>query len=174
MLFRSARLLMGAYLGLGRVRSLKDIASGLFVSTLFLQYEEHSKRLVPELVVFLYNAILHLAPHSFKDTDSLPGSFPSPDFNSALCRPLRLTKKEAKGLAPRPPDLVKLLAEDGAGDSDQSKLDMFVTSLDLVRNAVDLYKDSDGFIEMFRPAVDILQSVSISWASEPVKVCYIL
>jgi nucleolar protein 14 len=32
-----AQLLMGAYLELGRIRSLKDLASGLFLATLFCQ-----------------------------------------------------------------------------------------------------------------------------------------
>ncbi len=32
-----ARLLMGAYLELGRIRNLKDLASGLFLCTLWLQ-----------------------------------------------------------------------------------------------------------------------------------------
>ncbi|KAL5487963.1 NOP14 [Sanghuangporus weigelae] len=163
-----ARLLMGAYLGLGRVRSHNDIASGLFLSTLFLQYEEYSKRLVPEVMVFLLNTILHLAPHSIKDVDSMPGSFPSPDFKNALCQKLRLSKKAAKDLLPRPPNLVKLLAGDASG-SEQDKVDLFVTSLDLTRYTADLYKSSDGFIEMFQPAVEILQSISTAWASEPVK-----
>ncbi|KAL5508166.1 NOP14 [Sanghuangporus vaninii] len=163
-----ARLLMGAYLGLGRVRSLNDIASGLFLSTLFLQYEEYSKRLVPEVTVFLLNTILHLAPHSFKDADSTPGSFPSPDFKSAPCRTLRVSKTAARDLLPRPPNLVKLLAEDTI-DSEQNKVDLFVSSLDLMRNTADLYKSSDGFIEMFQPVMEILQSISTAWASEPVK-----
>ncbi|KAF6761973.1 nucleolar protein 14 [Ephemerocybe angulata] len=60
------RVLLGSYLGLCRVRSLGDIASGLFLCTLWLQYEALSKRLVPEAVNFLINAILHIAPHSFQ------------------------------------------------------------------------------------------------------------
>ncbi|EJD01350.1 Nop14-like protein [Fomitiporia mediterranea MF3/22] len=167
-----ARLLMGAYLGLGRVRSLKDIASGLFLCTLFLRYEEYSKRLVPEVVVFLCNAILHLAPHSFKNVNSLPGSFPCPDFNSALCRPLRISKKGAKDLQAQAPNLVRLLARD-TGDTEQDKLDLFVVSLELLRSFADLYKSSDAFIELFQPALAILDSVNISWASEGVKTKYI-
>ena len=59
-----ARLLMGAYLGLGRVRSLTDIGSGLLLCTLFLQFEELSKRLVPEAINFLVNTVLHLYAHT--------------------------------------------------------------------------------------------------------------
>lgn len=34
-----ARILMGAYLGLGRIRSIADLTSGLFLCTLFLQVQ---------------------------------------------------------------------------------------------------------------------------------------
>src|SRR6202040_406684 len=73
-----ARLLMGAYLGLGRVRSLTDIASGLFLCTLYLQFEHLSRRFVPEVINCLINTVLHLCPHSFMNASSLSGSFPSP------------------------------------------------------------------------------------------------
>lgn len=36
-----ARLLMGAYLELGRIRTVADLASGLFLCTLFLQVGRH-------------------------------------------------------------------------------------------------------------------------------------
>ena len=51
-----ARLLMGSFLGLCRVRSLQDLASGLFICTIFLKYESFSKRFIPEVPAFLSNA----------------------------------------------------------------------------------------------------------------------
>jgi nucleolar protein 14 len=90
------RLIIGAYLGLCRVRSLRDIASGLFLSTLILQFEALSKRFVPEATNFLTNAVLHLAPHRYEEVGALPGSFPSPDFKSELCRRLTLDGKARK------------------------------------------------------------------------------
>lgn len=67
-----ARILMGSYLGLCRVRSFADLASGLFLWTLFLKYKTLSKRFVPEAINFVINAVLHPAP---KGLPGLPRIF---------------------------------------------------------------------------------------------------
>ncbi|KAI0080858.1 Nop14-like protein [Panus rudis PR-1116 ss-1] len=153
-----ARLLMGSYLGLCRVRSLKDIASGLFLCTLFLQDEELSKRLVPEAVNFLINAVLHLAPHRFNDVGSLPGGFPSPDFKSERCKPLRIDSKKSKKLSVAKPDLSRLLS--GQEEDEQSKVDLLGVTLDLLRQSADMYKSLDGFIELYEPVAEVLRGVT--------------
>ncbi|KAF9238829.1 nucleolar protein 14 [Melanogaster broomeanus] len=132
-----ARLLMGAYLGLCRVRSLADATSGLFLSSLFLQYESLSKRFVPEAVNFVVNAALHLAPHAFASTSSLPGAFPCPDFRSRHCEPLAINKKAARGLVFRKPNLQQLMSTQ---PTEQSKIDALGLSLDLIDRFVDLYE----------------------------------
>lgn len=152
-----SRLLMGSYLGLCRVRSLQDLASGLFLCTVFLQYEEMSKRLVPEAINFLYNALLHLAPHKFKSEGSLPGTFPSPDFKAEHCQTLTLNTKKAKKLSIQKPNLVSLLAEEGSDE--QSKLDLLGLTLELLGKYADLYKSLEGFIELFEPALVILGGI---------------
>ncbi|KAI0797123.1 nucleolar protein 14 [Abortiporus biennis] len=153
-----ARLLMGSYLGLCRIRSLQDIASGLFLSTLFLQYEELSRRFVPEAINLLANSLLILAPHKFKDVASLPGSFPSPDVFSEKCQALKIESKKAKKLTPRRPDLAHLLTSDDADE--QSKLDLLGVSTDLLAQFGELYKSLDGFIELYQPLVTILEAIS--------------
>lgn len=155
-----ARLLMGAYLGLGRVRSLVDIGSGLFLCTLFLQYEELSKRLVPEAINFLVNAVLHLCPHSFKDVSSLPGSFPCPDFRSAMCRPLTLKPKKVTDFAVRKMNLANVL--DGGELGEQTKVDLLGLTFNLLRRFSDMYKGMDGFIELFQPINDITSELDLS------------
>ena len=150
-----ARLLMGAYLGLCRVRSLQDIASGLFLSTLFLQYEELSRRLVPEAINFLLNAVLHLAPHTFANEGSLPGTFPTPDFRSERCLPLALHK--AKKLQVQKPDLTRLLTQ--TVTDEQSKVDLLSLVIELLGQYGDLYKSLSGFIELYEPVVAILEGV---------------
>lgn len=164
-----ARLLMGSYLGLCRVRSLSDLASGLFLSSLFLRYEEDSKRLVPEALNFVLNALLHLAPHQYTDNDSVPGSFPCPDLNTPTCRHLRISIKVAKRLAPRPANLVELMARKESVD-EQSKVDILLVTLDLLGRLADMYKGLDGFIELFEPVVDILDGLHLEWAAAPLKV----
>lgn len=151
-----ARLLMGSYLGLCRVRSLQDIASGLFLCTLFLQYEDFSKRFVPEAINFLQNSLLHLAPHRYKDEASLPGLFPAPDFLSERCKLLSLGKK-ARKLDVRKPDLSQLL--DASAPGEQAKVDLLGLTLELLGQFADLYKSLDAFIELYGPVVSLLGGI---------------
>ncbi|KAI1796126.1 Nop14-like protein [Ganoderma leucocontextum] len=133
-----ARLLMGAYLSLGRVRSLQDIGSGLLLCSLFLHYERMSKRFVPEAVNFLVNSTLHLAPHPYTDVASLPGSFPAQDFRTALTVPLGIDVKKAKKLSANKPDLANCLYGESLGEQT---------------------KGLDGFIELFTPIQETLGTV---------------
>lgn len=151
------RVLIGAYLGLGRVRSLHDIASGLFLSTLFLQFESLSKRLVPEAINFLLNTVLHLAPHRYEEVTALPGSFPAPDFRSDMTRHLAMSPKARKSLVERKANLIGLLSAD---DSDeQAKADLLSLAFGLLGKYADLYKALDGFVELYEPALSLLEQV---------------
>ncbi|RDB19974.1 Serine/threonine-protein kinase atr [Hypsizygus marmoreus] len=161
------RVLIGAYLGLGRVRSLTDITSGLFLCTLFLQFEALSKRLVPEVVNFLINTILHLAPHQYKAVTSLPGSFPSPDFRSELCRPLALNVKTPSTILPKKANLAALFSADQSPE--QAKTDLFALTVDLLGKFADMYKGLDGFIELYEPILDIVEHVETENLAQPLK-----
>ena len=152
-----ARLLMGSYLGLCRIRTLQDVASGLFLCTLFLQYEALSKRLVPEAVNFLASVLLVLAPHRFKDVSSIPGGFPVPELGEVSS--LRLSIKKAKSLAVHKPDLTSLL-DDVPHDEEQSKVNLLGLAFSLIGKFADYYKGLDGFIELFQPQYDILGGLS--------------
>ncbi|KAI0638448.1 nucleolar protein 14 [Trametes polyzona] len=158
-----ARLLMGSYLGLCRVRSLQDIASGLFLCSLFVHYEKLSKRFVPEATNFLVNAVLHLAPHPYQDASSVPGYFPLQDFRSSLTTPLALDVKKAKTLSPGKPDLSECLYE--GAPSEQAKVDLLAVSLELLGRFADMYKGLEGFIELYTPIQEILGSLKINGLS---------
>ncbi|KAF8961098.1 nucleolar protein 14 [Flammula alnicola] len=134
------RVLMGAYLGLGRIRSLRDIASGLFLCTLFLQYETLSKRLVPEAINFLINTVLHLAPHRYEDVSALPGTFPSPIFGQKIAASME-----------------NLMVSDDTNE--QAKADLLSLSFGLLGQYADLYKAIDGFIELYQPILTVLENI---------------
>lgn len=155
------RVLIGAYLGLGRVRSLQDIASGLFLSTLFLQFESLSKRLVPEAINFLLNSVLHLAPHRYEDADALPGSFPAPDFWSEKTGHLAMDVKARKSLVERKANLSVLMAADDGNE--QAKADLLSLAFSLLGQYADLYKALDGFIELYEPALLILENIETKY-----------
>lgn len=163
-----ARLLMGAYLGLCRVRSFADVASGLFLSSLFLQYEALSKRLVPEAVNFAINATLILAPNSYTSADVLPGCFPAPDFRSDLCSSLAIESSEANDFTPRKPDLWQLLTHTA---TQQSKVDALGLAIELLGGFADLYKSVDAFIELYDPIHIVLSSLDRRPLSDDLQVC---
>lgn len=151
-----ARLLMAAYLGLCRVRSLSDICSGLFVCTLWLQFEDYSKRFVPEVVTFLANTLLQLSPHKITDVVSLQGSFPSPDFG--IHPELRLDVKKARKLSLGSADLTAILLGTGG---EQVKLDLLGMCLALLERFADQYKGLDGFLELYSPVQAILTQLDV-------------
>jgi nucleolar protein 14 len=162
------RLLMGEYLGLARVRSLRDIASGLFLCTLFLQFEELSKRFVPEAINFVINAVLHLVPHTYEDVSSLPGSFPCPDFRSDLCRPLSIDTKKAHKHVIRKPNLTDILSR--GNQDEQTKADLSSLAVNLLGRFAEMYKSLEGFIELYEPVAEILRHVDSESLPEDLKV----
>ena len=162
------RMLLGTYLGLGRVRSLSDIGSGLFLCTLFLQFEALSKRFVPETINFLVNSVLHLAPHKYQEASTLPGSFPSPDFRSDLCRSLSLGRNIQNGLVAQKPNLFSLLT--GSNLNEQSKVDLLGNALNLLGQFADMYKALDGFVELYEPVLAILENIQSKYLPDGLKV----
>ena len=155
-----ARLLMGAYLGLGRIRSMKDVASGLFLCTLFLKYEEISKRLVPEVINFLVNTTIHLCPHQIHDASSIPGSFPCPDFLSDQCRILKLRPKKGTELALQKPNLSKILGGDEVDE--QSKVNLLGITFDVFGRFSEMNKGLEGFVELYQPISSLLSKLDSS------------
>jgi nucleolar protein 14 len=165
-----ARLLMGAYLGLSRVRSLQDVASGLFLCTLWLQYEQLSKRFVPEAVNFAVNAILHLAPHGMKNPSEVPGSFPCPDLGSERCRSFAINLKKAKKIhiTLRKPDLIAILT--GDVQEEETKTELLAVALEVLSRLSEMYKGLDGFAELFKPIFTILESIRAEKLPQALKV----
>lgn len=154
---------MGAYLGLCRVRSVEDIGSGLFLCTLWLQFEELSNRFVPEVVNFLANALLHLAPHGYKETAALPGSFPSPDFQRFP--ELAVDPKSSRKLTIGSPNF-------GAGETgEQAKVNLLALNLTLLERFAGLYKGLDGFPELYHPVHEIIGKLHTKNLSSELKVC---
>ncbi|KAF7302262.1 hypothetical protein MIND_00793300 [Mycena indigotica] len=141
------RVLISAYLGLARVRSATDIASGLFLCSLVLQYETLSKRFVPEAVNFAINCVLHLAPHGYSSISEIPGSFPVPDFPSNFALKKALKKELPKA------DLAALLVD---SNSVEAKSQLLLITVDLLSRFAEMYKPLDGFIELYQPILDIL------------------
>ncbi|KAJ7055008.1 nucleolar protein 14 [Mycena amicta] len=145
------RVLISAYLGLSRVRSVSDIASGLFLCSLVLQYEALSKRFVPEAVNFAINSVLHLAPHGYNAVEDLPGSFPAPDFRTDLALDSKKLTKEL----PKADLAVLLLGAENA----EAKAQLLLLAVDILGRFAEMYKPLDGFVELYEPILEILLRV---------------
>ncbi|VDB97100.1 unnamed protein product [Peniophora sp. CBMAI 1063] len=161
------RLLMGSYLGLCRVRSLQDLACGLFLCTLFLQFEHLSKRLVPEVVKFLINAVLHLAPHHHDRATSLPGSPPHPDFKVDTIQGLMIDTKAAANMSVRAAALDRLLTSSD-GD-DQDRVNLLGLTVNLLCCSAQQNKDLDAFVELYQPIHSIFQRVKFNKLSKDLQ-----
>ena len=145
------RLLMGSYLSLCKIRSLTDAASGLFLCTLFLQYENRSGRFVPEAINFLTDVIRSLSP----PRDVSPGSERSPSVpkrhNSGwLC----LDMGNARTLSVSRPNLVAVITDKRINA--QTNVDLLGLAVDLLARFSQSHKILEGFIEVYEPVLQML------------------
>ena len=108
---------------------------------------------MPEVVNLLVNTVLLLAPTSFKDEGSIPGTIPTPDFDAEYTQGLRIRARKARGLQPGKPALFSILNGDG---DEQTKVDLLALSVDLLGRFAEMYKPLDAFIEICAP---------VRWAS---------
>ncbi|BGP37085.1 nucleolar complex protein 14 [Rhodotorula kratochvilovae] len=171
-----AQLLIGEYLSQARVRSLADLASGLFLCTLAAQYEHLAKRLVPEALNFLSNALALLLPVSSAvvSAKAFPGFFPTPDVGQEHAKALKL-RAAAVGarLAPRASvNLVAALSTKGkvaAGEAEQLKVDLVASALALIETYRGMYADSEAFVELFSPLESVLKAVKLDKVPEALR-----
>jgi nucleolar protein 14 len=137
-----ARLLMGSYLGLCKITSFIDAASGLFLCTLFLQYETLSKRFVPEAISFLTNTVLSLSPSSQRY------------HTGQLCV---IGNDGTKILSVNRPDLVAVISDKRV--SAQTNVDLLGLTVDLLARFSELCKALDGFVELYEPILEVLGDI---------------
>ncbi|KAG9118306.1 nucleolar complex protein 14, partial [Ceratobasidium sp. 392] len=123
-----------------------------------LQYESFSKRLVPEVINFLANACLHIAPHKFT-LKNLPGWFPAPDLNSSLSQSIRL--KSSSKVTPSTPSLSNLMSLEGNGSS-QDRVDVLALAFTLLARFAQMYASLDGFMELFSPIQKVLEGLVLN------------
>jgi nucleolar protein 14 len=162
----SSRLLMGSYLGLCKIRSLVDVASGLFLCTLFLQYENRSGRFVPEAINFLIDAMRSLSPLRDVSPGSVRNSPVSHRLNFArLCV---LDTGNARALTANRPNLVATISDKRIGV--QTNVDLLGVAVDLLAQFSQSYKALEGFIELYEPVLQVLRDVDSDVLSPALRV----
>lgn len=168
-----ALLLISQYLGQCRVRDLKDVASGLFLCSLVLQYEALSKRLVPEAVNFVAQAVLLLFPVGDRPAEEgegseLVGRYPAPDAGRAELEDMKIGKTAAsdgtsREQEPSTTDLLRVMASSPSSNSqsqgDHIKENLGSLLLSLVGEFATMYNSLPAFIELFEPILNTLERI---------------
>ena len=137
---------MGRYLGLKIPQNIADYATGAYLCTLCLQYQELSKRYIPEVMNFIENTFCTLAPTKMS---KLPGSFPYHEPKSSL----RIEKVPESQRALKFYDCA---SEDVQGEEEEAlKAALIDVNLSLIDAAATTWTGKAAFTEIFEPALKI-------------------
>ncbi|RDA89287.1 hypothetical protein CP532_0590 [Ophiocordyceps camponoti-leonardi (nom. inval.)] len=144
-----AMLVMAWYPGQCVPRKMSDYAIGVFLSVLALQYQQMSKRYVPEVMNFCLNTLCALSPVS--PTEQL-GNFPQHE------PPHGIRIENAQAIPPRrlrfaDCDLSDLEEEQAAS----LKVALFDTCIRVMEGAADLWTGKSAFSETFEQAVRVIK-----------------
>ncbi|XXG94661.1 hypothetical protein Hte_000918 [Hypoxylon texense] len=138
-------------------KRLRDYAQGAYLSTLALQYQQVSKRYIPEFMSFCLNTLYAFAPEKAKETPRIfPIHEPTPGTRIV----------DASSL-----DVRKLTPADCANDniSDEeatsTKIAVLATTVQLLDAAADIYSGKSAFFETFEPVKNVL----VHLASKPCR-----
>ncbi|PVH85632.1 Nop14-like protein [Cadophora sp. DSE1049] len=137
---------MARYLGLKIPQTLADYATGAYLCTLCLQYQELSKRYVPEVMNFIENTLCTLAPTKIS---KLPGSFPYHEPKSSLR--IERVPESRRGI-----EFYDCASDDLSEDEEETlKAALLDVNLSLVHAAATTWTGKAAFTEIFEPALKI-------------------
>ncbi|KAL2072842.1 hypothetical protein VTL71DRAFT_12185 [Oculimacula yallundae] len=137
---------MARYLGLKIPQNLADYATGAYLCTLCLQYQDLSKRYVPEVMNFVENTLCVLAPAKIS---KLPGSFPFHEPKSSL----RISSAVNSGRRLRFYDCVA--EELSEAEEETLKAALIDINLSLIDAAATIWSGKAAFTEVFTTALQI-------------------
>ncbi|KAI0008022.1 Nop14-like protein [Xylariaceae sp. FL0662B] len=138
-------------------KELADYCQGVYLTTLALQYQQVSKRYVPEVMNFCLNALCALAPEKAKDNlGYFPIHQPVPGTRIANAHSFSIRKLT-------PTDCINNTRSEE--DAIATKLAIVATTVQLLDAAADLYSGKPSFFETFQPAAKVLAHI----ASKPCR-----
>ncbi|XP_019626032.1 PREDICTED: nucleolar protein 14-like [Branchiostoma belcheri] len=151
-----AMLFMAQILTKCPVTSGRDVACGLFVCTLFLQYVSLSKRFVPEVINYLHG-LLYLAVKKESGKASVAEVVPPFKHAGAEGSLLVLQDSDSRSIDIKPLAL-DYLSKNPTQDTDTDDFRMCAThaTLQLTNKFANMYKNLPAFHETFSPIRDLL------------------
>ncbi|KAG0257336.1 nucleolar complex protein 14 [Mortierella polycephala] len=152
------QFLMSQYLGQCQVASVKDLASGLMLCNLFLDYQALSKRVVPEAINFLSSTLVHLSPKdTFSDVDNLPGMFPILEIDTPA---LQMTTKGLASVGVERLSMEIFKMKDNTLAKNSYRVSAMSTAADLLHKYAILYASTSAFAELFQGPIQLLKTLS--------------
>lgn len=140
-----AMLTMGRFLGHKVPQKLADYSTGTYLSILFLQYQQLSKRFVPEVLNYCLNTLCALSPvPPSKNTGSFPQHEP----------PTGVRIRKASSASLRRLSLSDCLAPDASAST---KVSLAATVIDVMDAAADTWTGKEAFLDAFEAAVKVLK-----------------
>ncbi|KAL1854738.1 nucleolar complex protein 14 [Paecilomyces lecythidis] len=153
-----SNLVLARYLGQGSIDDLTDLATGAYAASLVLQYQDLSKRYIPEFINYALNALCVLSPTEPK---SKLGFFPSRQPSQSL----RLVPKKTTQI--RKLSFWDIVETDQSGSSaEELKLSIMATFISLLDTAANMWTDRTAFREIFEQVQRVLEHVQKSCSSK--------
>ncbi|WVF72153.1 hypothetical protein IAT40_006965 [Kwoniella sp. CBS 6097] len=158
-----AVLLMGQYLAQSRIRSIADLASGLFLASLLAQYESLSNRLVPEAINFVASAILALLSRrtGFEANSTYP--------DSRAAEVDLFVDPTAAAVPSQPVNLPAALNSTDKAEIEQTKADLLAVAFSLAQTFATMYASSEAFVETISPVAKVLEGCRVAKLSQELK-----
>lgn len=151
-------LLVAQYLAHSRIRSIRDVASALYLCSLVTSHQAHSRRLVPEALNALYTVLAILLPVRATEPRSVAQriadefGIPTPDVDVEHTAALRL----GENAAPQSKANLGALLAARAPEA-EAKATLLHVALELVCSFARLYAGSPAFVELFTPFTFLLE-----------------
>ena len=147
-----ATLAMARYLGQKLPQNMGDFAVGTYLSILFIQHQQLSKRYVPELMSFCVNTLASLSPVRYRQT--LGGIPLHPPVQS-----LRIEKAQNVGIRKlRFGDCAS--SESSAYDPASTGVAIISTTVAVLLAAAETWTGKAAFFESFEPASRMLKHLA--------------
>ena len=133
-------------------QSLADYATGVYLCIMVVQFQQLSKRYVPEMINAALNTLWALAPAKPQEaTGYFPTHEPSPgmrikDAGSAHIRKLTLADCRTRDESSLSPEAAASV-----------KVSLIDTTLSVLREAAELWSSKPAFFETFQPAMRLIQ-----------------
>ncbi|KAJ3040491.1 nucleolar complex protein 14 [Rhizophlyctis rosea] len=158
-----AMIVLGSVLEQGVGRTVVDLGKGLWICEVVFEYQQQSKRYVPELINYLSSMVVALLPSSTEPTSNPPGFFPLNTTPPSAFRIQNLSTPSTKI------PFAKLFAPRGKGsksedvNTDEVKVALLVGGVQLLGRAARCWNESVGvaFEEVFGPVVEVLKGVDV-------------